>query len=100
MGRRDRSRAQRVLGCMGCAAAEIEKKHGRMRADTAVCQGLALAECYDVQRVFEGLCPTHRNTYRLMRDAIDNQADADKQAKEAVDLAIARAAAEGRGQSS
>jgi hypothetical protein len=96
MSRRDRSRAHRVLGCMGCAAAEIEKKHGRMRADTGVCQGLALAECYDVTRVFEGLCPTHRNTYRLMRDAIDNQADADKNQREAVDLAIAKAAAEGK----
>ena len=92
---RDRSKAQRQLPCMACSAAETAKKHGG-RADTICLFGLANAEVHDVKRVFEGLCPTHRNTYRLIRDAIDNEAERDKTEIEALNLAIANAAAAGR----
>ncbi len=95
MSRRN-SRAQRQIACMPCQAVEIEKRHGKIRADTGFIQGMAHAEVYEVQRLFEGLCPTHRNTYRLMRDAIDKQADAETTNAQALDLAIAKAAEEGR----
>ena len=96
MGRRDNSKAQRQIACMGCAARDIEKKFGHTLGDTATLHGLALGEVYGTTKVFEGLCPTHRNTYRLIRDAIDNEANADKNKADAIDLAIANAAAEGR----
>jgi hypothetical protein len=73
----------------------VQRKHGG-RADTIALFGLASAEVHDVQRVFEGLCPTHRNTYRLIRDAIDGEADLEKKEADAVDIAIANAAAAGR----
>ena len=96
MGRRDNSKAQRQIACMGCAARDIEKKFGHTLGDTATLHGLALGEVYGTAKVFEGLCPTHRNTYRLTRDAIDKQADAESNTKHAFDEAIAKAAAEGR----
>jgi len=92
---RDRSKAARNLPCMACSAAETQKRYGG-RADTISLFGLASAEVHDVKKVFEGLCPTHRNTYRLIRDAIDNEAGKEKKEADAVDIAIANAAAEGR----
>jgi hypothetical protein len=95
MGRRDRSKAQRQLPCMACIAAETARQQP-VRADTATLIGLANAEVHGETRSFESLCPTHRNTYRLIRDAIDGEADLEKKQADAIDLAIASAAAEGR----
>lgn len=92
---RDRSKAQRQLPCMACVAAETSKIQP-VRADTATCIGLANGEVHGVDKSFQSLCPTHRNTYRLIRDAIDGEANLEKKQADALDLAIANAAAEGR----
>ena len=94
MGSNRNSRAHRNMPCMGCMAATAAEKASR--ADTSALFGLAQAEIHGVQRVFEGLCPTHRNTYRLIRDAIDKHANAQKNASDAVEMAVANMAAEKR----
>jgi hypothetical protein len=88
---RDRSKSHRPLNCLACFAAEIEKRHGRVRADTAIIQGAAFCEIYDQDAVFQSFCPTHRNTYRLVREELDKQDRLfeDKQREQEVERTVA-----------